>query len=115
MAIAITQIHFETGGGGTNRFHGPYSQYAKNGTIRHHTISWRTASLSLLLAACVALLSALGRAWGWGVLKGSRMFSWEATQPIALQDIYLLVSNKMDTNLIVISSNKIDTNFILIT
>jgi hypothetical protein len=23
----ITQIHFETGGGGANRFHGPYSQY----------------------------------------------------------------------------------------
>jgi hypothetical protein len=27
MTTAITQIHFETGGGGANRFHGPYSQY----------------------------------------------------------------------------------------
>jgi hypothetical protein len=26
MATTITQIHFETSGGGANRFHGPYSQ-----------------------------------------------------------------------------------------
>ena len=27
MAFAITKINRETGGGGANRFHGPYSQY----------------------------------------------------------------------------------------
>jgi hypothetical protein len=27
LATTITQIHPETGGGGSNRFHGPYSQY----------------------------------------------------------------------------------------
>ena len=59
--------------------------------VRHHTISWRAPSFSLLLAACVALLSALGTAWGWGVLKGSRICSWEATQPIPLHDLHSLV------------------------
>jgi hypothetical protein len=27
MATEIMQIHIETGGGGVNRFHEPYSQY----------------------------------------------------------------------------------------
>jgi hypothetical protein len=57
---------------------------------RHHTISLRTPSLSLLLAACVALLSALGRTWGWGVVKGNRICSWEATQPVPLHDLHSL-------------------------
>jgi hypothetical protein len=59
--------------------------------VRDHTISWRTPSLSLLLAACVALLSVLGRAWDWGVQKGSGMCSWEATQPMPLHDTHSLV------------------------
>jgi hypothetical protein len=31
MTTAISQIHFETGGGGANRFHGPYRQHDKDG------------------------------------------------------------------------------------
>ena len=33
----------------------------------------------------------LGRAWGWGVLKGNRICSWEAIQPIPMHDLYSLV------------------------
>jgi len=43
------------------------------------------------LAACVDLLFALGKAWGWGVVKGSRMCSWEVTQPIPMHDLSSLV------------------------
>jgi hypothetical protein len=47
----------------------------KKNLLRHQTISWHTPSLSLLLAASVALLSVLSRAYDWGVLKGSKLCS----------------------------------------
>jgi hypothetical protein len=59
--------------------------------VRHHTIRWRMPSLSLLLAACVALLFALSRAWGWSVQKGSKVCSWEATHPIPMHNLHSLV------------------------
>ena len=34
---------------------------------------------------------AQGRAWGWGLLKGSRMCSWEANKPIPMHDAHSLV------------------------
>jgi hypothetical protein len=37
MATTITQIHFETGGGGANRFHRPYSQY-----VHRNAAPWKT-------------------------------------------------------------------------
>ena len=49
-------------------------------SVRHHTISWHTPSLFLLLAAFVDLLSALSRAYDWGVLKGSKLCSWDVTK-----------------------------------
>jgi UDP-N-acetylglucosamine 2-epimerase len=36
-------------------------------------------------------MSALGSAWGWDVLQGSRVCSWEAIQPIPVYDIHSLV------------------------
>jgi hypothetical protein len=48
--------------------------------VWHHTISWNSSSLSFLLAACVALLSALSRAYDWGVLKVSKLCSWDVTK-----------------------------------
>jgi hypothetical protein len=58
--------------------------------VWNHTIKWRKTNLCLLLAASVTLVSALGRVWVWGVLKGSRMCSWEAAQLILLHDIHSL-------------------------
>jgi hypothetical protein len=52
-----------------------------------HQIQWSTPSLSLLLSASVALVSELGRVLVWGVLKGSKIFSWEASQPILFYDL----------------------------
>jgi hypothetical protein len=43
-----------------------------------------------LLAASVALVSALGRVWVWGVLQGSAICSWEANELILLHVLHSL-------------------------
>ena len=46
----------------------------------HHTLLWHSSSLSLLLVASVDLLFALSREYDWGVLKGSKLCSWDVTK-----------------------------------
>ena len=48
--------------------------------VWRHTISWHSSSISLLSAACVVLLSALSTAYDWGLLKSSKLCSWDVTQ-----------------------------------
>ena len=48
--------------------------------VWHHTLLWHSSSLSLLLAAYVVLLFALSRAYDWGVLKDSKLCSWDVTK-----------------------------------
>jgi hypothetical protein len=60
----------------------PIRRLQKNGMAPH--ILWHSSSISLLLAASVALVFALSRAHDWGVLKGSKLCSWDATSSTSI-------------------------------
>ena len=56
MAITITQIHFETGGSGSNWLHWPYSQYEEEAAVE--------ASSGQVLAPLAAQASGAAQAEG---------------------------------------------------